>query len=145
MPRRPPITSILTMAAVAVAVPMSLAQAAVPNISVWSGKTKQHKFAVFLDQVAPGKAVDVSVTVSCKTPAGAKGFVSLAARKVPRNGKLTLTKKNADGAGGTLTISSSVLAKHAARGTVSYKLAAASGGCTGKDTFSLKYSVSHGG
>ena len=144
MLRRPPLHA-AALVAVSIALPLTAAQAAIPSISVWSGKTKQHKLSLQLTQNAPGKAVYVALSVSCKDASGTEQGAVLQVHKLPSNGRLKITDMGAPASIGTLTLSASVVAKRKAVGTVSYKLMAANGSCTGKDTFSLKYAVGHGG
>ena len=145
MSRRLPSLALAGAALAAVALPIA-AQAAVPTIRVWNGKTEQHKDLVTIFQEAPGKAVNFSIVVSCKMPSGKTQAQTLTLRKLPKNGKVSAkTTKALGAAGGKLTVSTTAVAKRKAVGTATWELPAALGGCKGSDSYSLKYSISHGG
>jgi hypothetical protein len=148
MPRRHTRSLALAGAALAAAaaLPLTAAAAGLPNISVWSGKTKQHKERITMYQESPGKAVYLSFSVSCPDASGTAQDTTMALHALPKKGKLTAkTTKGLGTAGGTMSISTTTVAKHAAVGRISWELPASLGGCKGSDTFQLKYSVSHGG
>lgn len=148
MPRRLPSLALAGAALAAVALPLAAQAAAVPNISVWNGKTKQKKNLVTMYQTAPGKAAYFNLTVNCKMPDGTTTGQTLELHGVPKNGKLkakTTKALNSGASAATLSVTTTAAAKHKAVGTVSWSLPAALGGCKGSDTYSLKYSVSHGG
>ena len=148
MLRRLPTLAIAGAALAAVAPPLAAQASVIPNISVWTGKTKQKKAPITMYQTAPRKAVYFNLTVNCKMPGGTTQGQTLTLHGVPKNGKLKAktTKALNSGAGaGTLSVSTTVAAKHKAVGKVSWALPAALGGCKGSDTYSLKYLLSHGG
>jgi hypothetical protein len=148
MPRRLPSLALAGAALAAVVLPLSAQAAGLPNISVWSGKTKKKQDPVTMYQTAPGKAAFFNLTVQCKIPGGTTTGQTLTLHGVPKNGKLnakTTKALNSGASAGTLSVTTTAAAKHKAVGKVSWALPAALGGCKGSDTYSLKYSVSHGG
>jgi hypothetical protein len=139
------LTSAAVLLVAAAAPPV--AHAVDANFDLWQGKTKTHKSVITLTQAAPGRALYAVLQVSCQDASGTTQAWTMQAHGVPgKSGKASFSSKKAINAkAGTLTFSGTALAHHRATGTIKWTLPAAYGGCTGHDTFNLKWSLSHGG